>query len=350
MKKLRLGLAALSVCLFTTVAVFSVPVLAEEVALKSSHPDRYTVLKGDTLWDISAKFLEKPWLWPEIWQVNPQIENPHLIYPGDTIALVYIDGRPRLVVQRGDAGRTFKMSPEVRIQPLEAAIPAIPLDAINHFLDRSRVLDEGELERAPYVVMGGEDHLVVGAGDNLYARGDFTDRVPVYGIYRGGKAYTDPDSGELLGIKAEDMGAAKFVAAESDIATLTVTRSSEEIRIEDRLLPHEERAIDSTFYPSPPAEEIDAEIMSVEGGISQVGALDVVSINRGEREGLKSGNVLAIYRKGSVVTDRVSGDKIKLPDERAGLLMVFHTFEKMSFAIVLESSRPLKIRDRVRNP
>lgn len=349
MKKLRLGLAVLSLCAFSSIGV-STPVMAEDVALKATHPDRYTVVKGDTLWDISGKFLEKPWLWPEIWQVNPQIQNPHLIYPGDVISLIYIDGKPRLMVNRGEASRTFKLSPEVRIQPLAEAIPAIPLDAINHFLDRSRVLDEGELERAPYVLMGGEDHLVVGAGDNLYARGDFSDRVPVYGVYRGGKAYVDPETGELLGVKAEDIGAVKYKDIEADVGTFAVIRSSEEIRIEDRLLPHEERAIDSTFFPSPPDNDISGVIMSVEGGISQVGALDVVSINRGLREGLKSGNVLAIYKKGSVVTDRVTGDKVKLPDERAGLLMIFRPFEKMSFAIVLESSRPLKVEDRVRNP
>lgn len=353
MKTLRLGLAALTLCVSSW--GISVSANAEEVMLKDSHPDSYTVTKGDTLWDISETFLKNPWMWPEIWHVNPQIENPHLIYPGDVITLIYLDGRPRLVVERGDQANTYKMtpvklSPTVHIQPLGEAIPAIPLDAISNFLSRSRVVQQGDLQKAPYVLMGAEDHLVVGAGDNLYARGDFADAVPVYGVYREGKPYVDPESGELLGIQAKDIGSVKMSGKENDIATLAVTRTTEEIRIEDRLLPHEERAIDSTFYPSAPEEAVDGQIMTVEGGVSQVGAMDVVTINRGEREGLEIGNVLAIYKNGSIIRDRVTGDKVKLPDERAGLLMIFRTFEKMSFALVLESSRPLAVEDKVRKP
>lgn len=353
MKKLRLGLAALTLCVSSLGASFSTS--AEEAILNDNHPDRYTVVKGDTLWDISETFLKNPWMWPEIWHVNPQIDNPHLIYPGDVITLIYLDGRPRLVVERGEEGRSYKMSPvklspTVHIKPLGEAIPAIPLDAISNFLSRSRVVEQGELEQAPYVLMGAEDHLVVGAGDSLYARGEFADKVPVYGVYRKGKPYIDPDTNELLGVEARDIGSVKMRGKENDIATLAVTRTTEEIRIEDRLLPHEERAIDSTFFPSSPEEEVTGKIMTVEGGVSQVGAMDVVTINRGEREGLEIGNVLAIYKNGSLIRDRVTGEKVKLPDERAGLLMVFRTFEKMSFGLVLESSRPLAVEDKVQKP
>ncbi|MAZ88829.1 MAG: peptidoglycan-binding protein [Cellvibrionaceae bacterium] len=348
MKKLAFGLLAF--CLsFTSVA--------EEARLKDSHPDSHRVVKGDTLWDISETFLQNPWMWPEIWHVNPQIDNPHLIYPGDVIKLVYLDGKPRLTVERGDEARRYKMSPgtvklepAVRIMPLGEAIPAIPLDAIDKFLTRSRVVTDEELELAPYVLTGAEQHLIVGAGDQLYARGEYEDGVKVYGVYRAGEQYIDPETEEVLGLQALDIGTVRMNAQNDDVATFAVTRTTEEIRIEDRLLPHEERAIDSTFFPTVPEDDLRGLIMSVEGGLSQVGRMDVVAINRGEREGLEIGNVMAIFKEGGQVKDRVKGGVVQLPEEKAGLLMVFRTFEKMSFALVLEATRPLAVNDIVRRP
>ncbi len=349
MKKILMGLII--------IPFLSLGTWAEDVVLKSDHPDRYTVVRGDTLWDISEKFLQNPWMWPEIWHVNPQISNPHLIYPGDVISLIYLDGKPRLTVERGTESRSYKMSPgdvklspTVHVLPLGEAIPAIPLDAVDNFLSRSRIIEISELETAPYVVAGARDRLVLGAGDEMYARGEFGEGVPVYGVYRGGDTYIDPETDEILGYQALDIGAAKLRARENDIATLAITRTTQEIRINDRLLPHEERAIDSTFFPSPPEQDVNGVIMAVEGGVSQVGKMDVVILNRGEREGLEAGNVLAIYKKGTQIKDRIKGDTITLPDERAGLLMVFRTFEKMSFGLVLESDRPLAVDDKVRKP
>ena len=321
---------------------------AEEVMLKESHPDSYTVVKGDTLWDISETFLQNPWMWPEIWQANPQIDNPHLIYPGDVVRLIYLDGKPRLVVDRGD--RKFKLSPSVRIQALDEAIPAIPLDEINHFLSKSRVVSREEMDAAPYVLTGAEQHLIVGAGDNLYARGNITEDINLFGVYRAGQVFVDPETREILGLQALDIGSVKKKVISEGVGTFEVTRTTEEIRIEDRLLPEEERTIDPVFLPSKPENEIEGLIMAVEGGISQVGTMSVVAINRGEREGLIVGNVMAVFKDGGMVRDRVVGDMVKLPDEKAGLLMVFRTFEKMSFALVLEASRPLAVEDKVRNP
>ena len=344
MKKVLLGLVAASV-----MSVFS---WAEDVKLTDSHPDRYTVIKGDTLWDISEKFLQNPWMWPEIWHVNPQIANPHLIYPNDVIKLIYLDGKARLTVERTVklAPGMTKLSPSVRVKPLGEAIPAIPLDAINTFLTRSRVIDAAQLQAAPYVLAGSDRRLIVGAGDKMYARGNFPANVPVFGVYRRGETYIDPDTKEVLGLQALDIGTAKLRALDKDVATMAVTRTTEEIRIEDRLLPHEERSVDSTFYPSSPDSEIEGKIISVEGGVTQVGKLDVVALNRGKREGLEVGNVMAIYKDGNHVKDRVTGQVVALPDERAGLLMVFRTFEKLSYALVLEADRPLAISDKVRNP
>lgn len=346
MKKLAFGLLAF--CLTLTS-------IADEVQLKDSHPDHHNVVKGDTLWDISETFLQNPWMWPEIWHVNPQIENPHLIYPGDIITLIYLDGKPRLTVERGERAYkmspgTVKLEPTIRIKPLGQAIPAIPLDAIDKFLTRSRVVSVEELDSAPYVLTGSEQHLVVGAGDDLYARGEYDESVNVYGVYRAGQRFVDPQTKELLGMQALDIGTVKMQAKEGDIGTFAVTRTTEEIRITDRLLPHEERAIDSTFFPSVPEAEITGQIMAVEGGLSQVGRMDVVAINRGEREGIEIGNVMAIFKDGGMIKDRINGDIVKLPDEKAGLLMVFRTFEKMSFALVLEASRPLAVNDKLRRP
>lgn len=339
MKKILLAL--LGVWIFATAAI------AADERFNDDVPDKYTVKRGDTLWDISDFFLKTPWLWPEIWYVNPQIRNPHLIYPGDIISLVYIDGKPRLMLQRGD--RVVKLSPQIRELPHAEAIDALPLQAVNNFLSRNRVVDRGELEAAPYVLAGGERRLLTGQGDDFYARGQF-DEVNAFGVYRKGEPYVDSETGELLGIRAQDIGSAKLKTVDGDIGTLASTRSVEEIRVADRLLPHEERRIDSTFYPSAPEDMVEGVIMTVEGGVSQVGHLDVVAINRGEREGLAVGNILAIYKRGETVADRVAGGRVTLPSERAGLVMVFRSFEKMSFGLVLKADRPLAVNDIVKNP
>jgi nucleoid-associated protein YgaU len=325
---------------------------ANDGVLKTGHPDEYTVQKGDTLWDISNTFLNSPWMWPEIWHVNPQIENPHLIYPGDLIRLIYLDGSPRLTLERTvklAPGSGTKLSPSVRVLPNEAAIPAIPLDRIDSFLSRSRVVGVGELEAAPYILAGEEKRLVVGAGDRAYARGQF-EELTNYGVFRKGDVFQDPITKEVLGIHALSIGAVSVRDIQGDVATLAVIRSSEEIRLGDRLLHSEDRAVDSTFYPSAPDSNIEGLILAVEGGVSQVGKMNVVIINRGEREGLLAGNILAIHKQGELVTDRVAGGRVQLPDERAGLLMVFRTFEKMSFGLVIEADRPLSTNDKVRNP
>lgn len=325
--------------------------------LRSDAPDVYTVVKGDTLWDISGRFLEKPWLWPEIWQINPQIENPHLIFPGDRMRLVYVDGQPRLTVERGDASRTYKVSPggavklqpQIRATPLESAIPAISLEAIQGFLVQNRVVEPEVLLTSPYVVQGDSERLVLGAGDRLYVRGALGDSES-FNFVRKGPIYTDPESKEILGQEATYIGLGSVVAQEEDISTLFVTSTREEVQIGDRVLPTEERRVDSTFYPSAPANDIDGDIISVFSGVTQIGPYDVVVLNRGGREGLEVGNVLAIYRKGALARDRVAKETIRLPSERSGLLMVFRVFEKLSYGLVLSADRPLAVADEVRNP
>jgi hypothetical protein len=320
----------------------------QAVELSESAPKTYTVKKGDTLWDISGRFLDKPWLWPELWDVNPQIDNPHLIYPGDELYLVYVDGEPRLRLRRGD----MKLSPTMRVSPLDLAIPAIPLDEIGAFLKRHRILGADELNDSAYVVAGSQGHLISAPGDRVYGRGLFPDDERAYGIYRAGEAYRDPVSDELLGYQAQDIGSARLLSSNRDEVTeLEVTRVTEEVRVTDRLLPNEERILDATFYPRAPESEIeDGYMIAVDGGVTQIGPLDIVVLNRGERDGLAIGNVLAIYQAGELVFDEVARDNVRLPDVRAGLAMVFETGEKASYAVVLKASHPLKVGDKVKNP
>ena len=337
MKKLILGLLAWG--------LFTAQVMA--VDLRADHPDEYVVQEGDTLWDISSRFLEKPWLWPELWHANPQIENPHLIYPGDRLSLVYIDGQARLSLSRGGA---VKLSPGVKSSALDNAIPAISLEDINAFLSRTRFVESGELESSPYVLAGEEGRIVVGAGDNLHARGAFPADENSFGIFRSGDIYTDPQSGELLGRAAQEMGTAKLLDIQGEIGTFAVNSSKEEIRGGDRLLPAVEQKITATFYPTAPEANISGHILAVEGGVTNVGKLDVVVISRGSREGLKEGHVLAIYSVGETIRDPVTGKPVKLPDTRAGLLMVFRSYDKLSLGLVLNETRAVQVMDMVRNP
>lgn len=354
MRTVRHGLLA-ALLVFTVSGTAATDDLSQY--LRADHPDVYTVVKGDTLWDISGRFLERPWLWPEVWRINPQIENPHLIYPGDRIALVWVDGQPQLRLERGDAGRTYRVSPSesdrleprIRATPLETAIPAIRLDAIQGFLVQNRVVAPGMLDASPYVVQGESERIVLGAGDRLYVRGHLPDSE-TFNIVRKGPLYVDPETNEVLGREATYIGLGQAVSQEQDIATMLVSSTREEVQIGDRILPTEERRLESTFFPSGPSEQIDGQIISVFGGVTQVGQFDVVVINRGEREGLIPGNVLAIYKRGALARDRIAKETIRLPSERAGLLMVFRTFEKLSYGLVLETERPLAVLDQARNP
>ncbi|MDO3387720.1 LysM peptidoglycan-binding domain-containing protein [Gilvimarinus sp. SDUM040013] len=347
MKKMIFAVLALSVA-----SVFS---WAESSPFKSDSPKEYVVADGDTLWGISEKFLDAPWLWPEIWHANPEIDNPHLIFPGDVVRMVYIDGKPRLTVDRtvrlvpsGDA----KLEPTIRVLPIEAAIPAISLDKIASYLSRSRIVMPEDVEGVPYIVAGPDKRLIVAIGDIGYARGDFPDDIYNFSVFRQGETFVDEtgEEDELLGVHAVGVGAVSVDKVQGDIARVLVTRSDEELRAGDILLPSAERAVDSIFYPSAADFPIEAEIIAVEGGVSKIGTMDVAIINRGRRDGVQVGNVFEGFVRGETIQDRVSGDTIQLLDESAGLLMVFRTFEKLSFVIVVEAERPMAVGDILRNP
>ncbi|MEB2870539.1 LysM peptidoglycan-binding domain-containing protein [Pseudomonas rhizosphaerae] len=322
-----------------------------QVQLKDGYPQRYTVVRGDTLWDISGKFLRQPWQWPQLWHANPQIANPDLIYPGDSLVLGFVDGQPQLMLERGASRGTIKLSPKVRTTPVAEAIPSIPLESINSFLLTNRIMDSAEaFNAAPYIVAGNAERVLSGIGDRIYARGAFDPAQSVYGIFRQGKVYTDPDTQEFLGINADNIGGGEIVATEGDISTLVLQRSREEVRLGDRLFSDEQRAVNSTFFPSAPQSNIHGVIIDVPRGVTQIGKYDVVTLNRGTRDGLREGNVLAVYKTGETVRDRITGEQVKVPDERSGLLMVFRTYEKLSYGLILNANRSLAVMDKVGNP
>jgi len=338
---------------------------AEDSLLREGHPDQYLVKEGDTLWDIASQFLKDPWHWPEIWHVNPDIKNPHLIYPGDEIFLKYVGGDPQMSLKRGPGERTYKLKPQqsirqgdrneimqpaVRVSPLESAIPAIPLDAVASLMTTGQIVEQDTLALAPRILAGKLESLVFGPGDQFYARGVWDEDTSTYGVFREGEVYVDPETGEILGYEAVEVGLAKAVARENDVVTFIMKSVQEDVRIGDRLMPTEERRVESTFYPTPPDQKVEGVILAVLGGVTQVGRDNVVVVNRGLSAGVEVGTVLAIAKKGALVRDQFEGGYVQLPTERAGILMVFRSFEKMAYGLVLQTSEPLRIGDVVRNP
>jgi len=326
----------------------------DRVTLKPDVPLTYVVKKGDTLWDISGVYLEQPWRWPDLWDNNPQIDNPHLIYPGDVLELRWESGQPRLrLANRGDV----KLSPTMRSEPLDNAIPPIPRDQIDPFLKSNRILEPGAFEQLPYVIAGDAKRIISGLGDRVYGRGPIDPSDQTFGIVRQGSAIIDPVTGELLGVTAADIGSASLMqqqdmeANEQQVAEFEITRITEEVRIGDRLLPLEEGILDAYFQPKAPDVDVeDAYMVAVASGVTQIGQMNIVTINRGEREGLETGDVLAIYQTGEVVQDPVTQEMVSLPDVRAGVVMLFSVYEKAAYGLVLTASRPLAVGDKVKNP
>jgi len=323
-------------------------VAAETVALNDNHPERYTVVKGDTLWDISGMFLRDPWRWPDIWYVNPQIANPHLIYPGDVLELTYVNGQPRLTLQRGPA----RLSPQVRSTPLDDAIPTVPIDAIKAFLTRPYVLEQGQLDSAPYIVAFADEHIIGGAGQRVYVRSINDSTNTKFEIVRQGDEYKDSETGEVLGHEALYIGNS-LLQRTGDPATLLLTGTQIEAREGDRLLPVSDDVALRNFHPKAPDQPVNGAIISVLNGVTQIGQFNVVVIDRGTKDGLNVGDVLNINHRGETIKDKVSPDprdRVKLPDEKAGILMVFRTFERVSFGVVMYATRAIHVTDKVTNP
>ena len=353
--------------------------------LAPNAPDSYTIKRGDTLWAISGIFLKTPWRWPELWGMNRQdIQNPHRIYPGQVLYLDKSGGRARLLTSRPNGGsgdlETVRVTPRTRYESLgESAIPPVSLQAIESFLTEPMIVDEATFSRAPRIVATQENRVLLSRGDRAYARalyGDSPQGEPLtvvdgksidYRVFRNATPLKDPTTGEVLGYEAQYVGKAQLVSGETrrDMPTgngkvvnelvpaaIDIVSAKEEMRVGDRMLPEPEREL-SNYVPRAPETAQNGQIVSVYGNAVNYAAQNqVVTINRGRAHGVERGHVLALQREASSLTDTTdqARPQIRLPGERNGLMMVFRTFDKVSYALVLQISTGVKVGDRFSNP
>ncbi|MDH3428508.1 MAG: LysM peptidoglycan-binding domain-containing protein [Gammaproteobacteria bacterium] len=334
------------VALIAALSLGSLTAFSQDSArLAADAPDEYVVQVGDTLWDIAATFLRDPWYWPEIWYVNPQVENPHLIYPGDVLGLVYVDGTQRVTTVRGSS---YRLSPEARVTPLTEAITSISYDSISAFLSRGVVIEKGEVDSLPYIVSTKGDHLIAAAGNTVYVRGSSANPGERFNIVHIGDKLIDPEDNRLIGYQGIEIGDG-VVTRGGDPTTMNLTSSKQEAVQGDRLIPAAVE-IPLNFFPKAPSSNIEGQIIAVVGGVTQIGQYQVVVMNRGSNDGLAVGDVLSVWQRGEVVKDRVEGGSVRIPDEQAGTLMVFKVYDRIGYGLVMEATQALHTLDYVRNP
>ena len=334
---------------------------APAIQVKQNHPKQYTVKKGDTLWDISSMFLRDPWYWPEIWQKNPQVKNPHLIFPGDVLTLVYIDGVPQILVNQAMAGYQTgtvrlpvkKLSPSIRRDEISTSIPTIPSDAIRQFTTRPRIVTKAELEAAPYILGSDDEHLILGQGNRVYIRGELDKERVRFTVFRPGTELIDPQTKELLGYEAIYAGEV-HIKKYDDPAIGVLTFTEREVLIGDRLLPTDKSSLATLYFPKLPDRQLSGQVISLFDALFGIAKYQIAVINIGIRDGIEVGNLLASYTRGKTVTDNFDqldkGDDIKLPDERSGLLMIFRAFDNVSYGLVMESTNVIHKYDVVATP
>ena len=325
-------------------------VFADTLEIKGDAPQRYTVVKGDTLWDISGKYLEKPWLWPELWEGNPQIANPHLIYPGDVISLHYVDGQPRLGLNR--VGGKVKVSPKIRATTIEDAIPVIPVEAIQQFLRKLSVLDKATIDSAPYVVRGEESRILATVGHRLYVKGLTDTSAENYQIYHVGEPINDPSSGKVIAHEGIFVGNASLDVA-GDPATLVLNSIAREASVGDLVVARDDDKALANIFPKVPDAQLNGRVLNIIDGVGVFGRFQAVIVNLGAADGLSRGHVLSSFSKGELVPDEATKDlrdRVQLPDERSGTLMVIEAFENLSYALAMESRKQIRVLDEVRTP
>ncbi len=345
---IRTLLAALLILLFTT------SVGAQDVVINPDHPDHHVVVKGDTLWHIAGRFLRDPWRWPQVWEHNPEIKNPHLIYPGDVIYLTYRDGKPVFSMKRANerGGQVVKLSPQIRTESnYSKSIQVIPMDLIKPFLSKSYVVSDQELGYSGYILANDGERLIAGEGNIIYARDLSLADSNEYMIYRSGGAYYSPDDPErVLGYQATYVGVAKLLVT-ADPSTLRVIESNREVLSGDRLLPIIPLAELSEFTPRAPEELMEGYIVGLLDGIERIAQHQVVVLSLGEIDGIVPGHTLSVWRQGKTMVDQRSMDKdeVVLPDSLAGVAMVFRVFENTSYALIMDAYKEMYINDKVMN-
>jgi hypothetical protein len=355
----------------------------EPVQLQDNAPDRYVVVKGDTLWSISGKFLKDPWRWPEVWNMNrEQIRSPHRIFPGNIIVLDTSRGQPQLKIATPIT--MDRLDPKVRVETTGTDVPTIAPSTIEPFLSRPLVIEKEGLVSAARIVATQEDRVNLGSGNIAYVTGMENSKDLLWHVYRPGKALVDPDNGAVLGYEAVFLGTARVVR-QGNPATVEIINATQEIGRGDRMLPAA-RASPLNYVPHAPENFIKGRIVSTYGALSETGANSIIAINRGERDGIEIGNVLALYRYGKYFDDTTpiknrkppanppppaenpayhtpdsgppykdkptGGQKVrlKMPDERYGLIFVFRVFDRVSYALVMNVSRPVNPYDVVQSP
>lgn len=342
-------IALLSLC-----TLFAVPAFADEaVPVKQDAPDRYVVVKGDTLWGISGKFLKQPWRWPEIWKLNKEeIKNPHWIYPGDVVVLDRTTGSLRLIKNEKYQGRNFvKLSPQIRVEPDQhEAIPVISPADIGPFLSQPLVVEKDGLENAPQIIANEENRVVIGAGNRAYVEGLKPDGPKQWHIFHPGKALIDPDTKKVLGYEAVYLGDARVLKF-GDPSTIEVIKAVQEILRGDRLVAATNVEL-ANFVPHAPERAVHARIISAYGGVAETGRNSIVALNRGAKDGLDAGAVLALMRAGETATYQADDKtrRVTLPEERYGLILVFRTFDHVSYALVMQSTLSVHVGDAAENP
>jgi hypothetical protein len=351
--------------LFVLLLSATMPARADVIKMKDGHPDRYVVKKGDTLWGISSRFLDSPWNWPKVWRNNQQIKNPHLIYPGDVIVFKVVKGEPTLTVERseklvptgGTEGasvvvpeneRTVRLQPRVRVESLAGAIPTIPPGAIQPFLDSPGVVTHDELEDAGYVTVGMGGRLILAAGSEFYARA-LPPEVNDFKIVRRGQPLINPSTGRLLGYESVDLGDARVIK-HGDPTKLVMLRARQEVLPTDRLIPAPKVAALPFFQPHAPKKDVHGWILLGENAVAEIGPQTVVAISLGSNDGINEGTVLRVKRHVGKAIDPLTHQDYALPDENAGLVMVFRTFAHVSYALVMSENRPIHVDDAVVTP
>jgi hypothetical protein len=365
LKKQILALAIVAGVGFSTIPTVEAAIArnTNPPALKAGAPNVYVVKKGDTLWDISKKFLKNPVRWPEIWASNKHVKNPHWIFPGDRLLICNYQGRTIIGKDEGDgcagiiaryAGDTT-LKPQIRVESLNNTIPVVPLEHIKHWLERAIIVSPETAETAPYVVGAQDQRVLAGKGQSIYARGADLVAGQRYAVYRQGEPYVFTDAnGNKINAGIELVQVASGIAAnkENDMTTIELTKSyNDVVKRGDLVLPETDPMLPSLFYPTN-ATTVTAggQIVRVLGSIGTAARQSVVAINRGTTDGVQSGHAFAVSQQGQIVKDPKTHETIQLPDERIGYLMVFKTFEHLSYAYVLDSERPIKVGSAILPP
>ena len=325
----------------------TLPAQANDIVLRGDTPDHHVVVPGDTLWGVAAKFLEDPWRWPEIWGFNKeQVKNPHRIYPGDIIKLELTPHGMRLRI--ADDKASVKLSPKVRTEKNgTTAIPSIPATAIEPFLSQPVVIDSEKLVYAPYILGSSDGRVVLGKSHPTYVQNLPKNQGDAWQIFRPGKMLRDPDAdNQILGYEATYLGDIK-ISVFDKISTANITRAKQEILKGDRLIVSP-GIIFNNYAPHAPSHPINGRIISVYGGVTEIGKDSIVTLNKGARDGLEMGHVLGVYRRSHART--LEKQNVQLPDERTGLIFVFRVFDKVSYALVMQSTNSIKMLDAVKSP